>query len=514
MVPTRFSIEPLPRQPNLEYQQKLAKRLLRDVWTGDADAMARVHAFLRVEPDVDALTLHDAQLVIARGYGFESWAAMKRKIDFLTKSPLEQFDIAVRDGDADRARALLATHADVSALINKPRFDFDSTAIHQAKKNLPLVDVLLEFGADINARSTWWAGGFGILEWDLTLEQALPLIQRGAQLTAWAAAGLGLFEELKAIVRATPDVVRERGGDGKTVLHCAVTPEIGELLIDSGADLEARDTDHGSTPLQYLIADETIARRLIARGAAVDVFAAARLGDVALVERCLRGDPACVEARINRPPFTAPGGHIYGWTLGFDFTPIDVARTFGHADIAQLLLSRASPRCRFLDALWFGDAERARVELASHPKMLQELGPHDRSLLAAAAWWYRPDSVRLMLDVGFDPHVPGDHQSTPLDRASFHGYADIVGTLLTLDPAPPLSQKNQFGGTPLTACIYGSLHGWRTGHPQDHVRTLRLLLEAGSALDPTIVPTGNDAVDAFLRDWLRTRGKAAGAPQS
>jgi hypothetical protein len=108
-----------------------------------------------------------------------------------------------------------------------------------------------------------------------------------------------------------------------------------------------------------------------------------------------------------------------------------------------------------------------------------------------------------MLEVGFNPHVTGVHASTPLDRASFHGYADMVQTLLSLDPEPPLTQQNEFGGTPLGACIYGSLNGWRTGHPQDHVRTLQLLLEAGSPLDPTLLPTGNDELDDVMRAWLK-----------
>src|SRR4029079_15101611 len=128
------------------------------------------------------------------------------------------------------------------------------------------------------------------------------------------------------ILRATPDVVRERGGDGKTVIHCAATAEIAELVIEAGADLEVRDLDHHSTALQHLIADEQIARVLIAHGAAVDIFAAARLGDRALVEKCLQADAQCTDARVNRPPFAAPGLHIYGWTLGFDLTPADVAR--------------------------------------------------------------------------------------------------------------------------------------------------------------------------------------------
>jgi ankyrin repeat protein len=503
----RFPVEPLPARPSLEHQHKVAKRLLRDVWAGDADAIARLQAFLPGAPNPDVLKLHDAQLVVARGYGFDSWAAMKHKIESLTKSPLELFDIAVREGDAQRARELLEQNPDVRARINEPRFDFDSPAIHQARKNLPLVDVLLEHGADINARSTWWAGGFGILESNLTPQEATPLIHRGARITPWAAAGLGLIDEVKSIVRADPSSVNKRGGDGKTMLHCAASPAIAELLLDNGADLGARDVDHGSTPLQYLIADEGMARFLIARGADVDIFAAARLGDAGLIQECLRKHPLCAEVRVNYPPFSAPGGHIYSWTLGFDLTPADVARKFGHNAPAETIVSSLSPPPRILDAIWCGDRERAHRELALHPvspKTLESLG---HGLLAAAAWWYRPESVRLMLELGFDPHVPGMHRSTPLDRASFHGYADIVETLLSLDPNPPLEQLNEFGGMPLNACIHGSLHGWKTGHSQDHARTLTLLLRAGSPLDPAMLPTGNDELDGVMRAWLKGSGK-------
>ena len=154
---TRPTIAPLPPRPNYEQQQKLAKRLLRDLWDGQAEALERVSAFHPVPPRAEAMKLHDAQLVIARGYGFKSWAAMKLRIEQLTLSPLEQFDIAVRHGDAERARSILAADASVRAQINAPRFDFDSPAIHQAKKHLPVVDVLLEYGARVNRETH---GGF------------------------------------------------------------------------------------------------------------------------------------------------------------------------------------------------------------------------------------------------------------------------------------------------------------------------------------------------------------------
>ena len=115
-----MATEPLPSKPNLEFQHKLAKRLVRHVWANEPDAIARVRAFHPKPPHPDAMTLRDAQWVIARGYGFESWAAMKGKIDSLTRTPLELFDMAVRSGDAESARELLQKHAAVRAAINKP----------------------------------------------------------------------------------------------------------------------------------------------------------------------------------------------------------------------------------------------------------------------------------------------------------------------------------------------------------------------------------------------------------
>jgi hypothetical protein len=46
-------------------------------------------------------------------------------------------------------------------------------------------------------------------------------------------------------------------------------------------------------------------------------------------------------------------------------------------------------------------------------------------------------------------------------------------------------------------------NGWNTGFPRDHARTAQLLLDAGSPVDPTMIPTGNDELDGILREWIR-----------
>src|SRR5262245_49347384 len=104
-------VEPLPARPNLEMQQKRAKELLRAAWAGDDQALVRIRALHPKAPEPEALTLSDAQLVVARGYGFESWAAMKRKIESLTQTPVERFLGALHEGDVNRVRELLEQYA-------------------------------------------------------------------------------------------------------------------------------------------------------------------------------------------------------------------------------------------------------------------------------------------------------------------------------------------------------------------------------------------------------------------
>jgi ankyrin repeat protein len=496
-------VEPLPANPDLEKQRKLAKALARDVWRGEAQAVARVAALHPKPPTADKLLLSDAQLVIARGYGFASWAQLKRKIDGLTKKPMELFVAAVKAGDVDGARHLLAAHPDVAARINEPLFDFKQMAVHVAHRNLAMLDLLLAHGADINAKSTWEYGGFSILE-NVTPERAAPLMARGAQVDIWAAANLGMADRVKELIDTEPALINAKGGDGKRPLHYARTVEIAEFLLDRGAEIDALDDDHSSTPVQHLIGDNVnVCRLLVARGAKTDLLLAAALGDLALVRRHLDQDPASIGMRVSQDWFpmidTAPnGGHIYQWTLGFHVSTFDIARKRGHKDVLDFLLSRAPPLDSVMQALWSGDGDAADAVLAAEPTVIEQAPPQVLRQVADAARNNNTAAVKAMLERGLPVSAVSQHGATPLHWAAFHGNPNMLADVLRHDPPLELRDRD-FSGTPMGWAIQAALNHWHGISTAKHGECARLLLDAGAQVDETALPTGHDDLDQVLR---------------
>jgi ankyrin repeat protein len=499
-------VGPLPPNPNLDKQRKLAKALARDYWRGRPEAIERVRALHPTPPTADAFALSDAQLVVARGYGFAGWAHMKHKIDSLTKSPAELFVAAVETGDIDQVRRLLQSHRDLVARINEPMFGFDSPAVHAARTNLEMLDLLLAHGADLNARTSWDKGGFGVLE-QVSPEQAAPLIARGARVDIWAAANLGRMAELAQLVEQNPSLVHAKGGDGKRPLHFARTVEIAGYLLAHGAEIDALDDDHDSTPAQHLIGDHPdVAAFLVARGARSDLLLATALGDLDLVRRHLDAAPGAIAMRVDQSWFpmidtAANGGHIYQWTLGFHVSVFDIARKRGHADVLELLLQRAGPLERLTDALWSGDDARADAVLAGDPQLVERATGSVLRQVADAARNNNTMAVRAMLRRGFPATASSQHGGMPLHWAAFHGNPDMMQDILRHDP-PIDAQDRQFQGTPIGWLIHGALNPWRRISTGRHDACARLLLDAGAQVDETSLPTGHDAIDRVLRRHL------------
>src|SRR5947208_10644994 len=68
----------LPARPSLESLRKQATRLARDIVAGDAAAIARARAQL---PQAELpLSQRDAQLVLAREYGFPGWKDLLKEV--------------------------------------------------------------------------------------------------------------------------------------------------------------------------------------------------------------------------------------------------------------------------------------------------------------------------------------------------------------------------------------------------------------------------------------------------
>ena len=137
----------LHSNPSLQYLKKQAKALLRNMPQGK---------------------LADVQQTLANEYGFASWAKMKSHVEALGFSPQQELKAAVCDMDAARVHQVLKRHPELRAKIDDPLPDygFGQHALFAAvqRSDRATIDVLLDAGANIQKRTDWWAGGFGVLD--------------------------------------------------------------------------------------------------------------------------------------------------------------------------------------------------------------------------------------------------------------------------------------------------------------------------------------------------------------
>lgn len=496
----------LPSRPSLEQLRNQAKDLLKAQKAGDAGANERVR---QVHPrwsgaagsgSPPGISLSDAQLVIAREYGFSSWSKLKAHVESIileTGEPQELLKQAFQANDAVLFGKLLDRYPEFKTKINEPIGAFDSPAITLVRSR-EMLDVLLAAGADINAKSRWWAGGFGLLH-GAEPELARYAIQRGAVVDVHAAARLGLVEKLRELISGEPELVHARGGDGQTPLHFASTIEIAEFLLERGAAIDARDVDHESTPAQYMVRDrQDIARLLVRRGCRTDLLMAAALGDLELVRKHLDADPECIHMRVSDEYFPMvnkkSGGTIYQWMLGWYVSAHDVAKQFGHENVFRLLMERSPAEVKLLAACWAADPAGVKSLITEQPGLVAGLANAYRRQVAHAARNNNLAAVRVMLAAGLPVDAVGQHRATPLHWAAFHGNAEMAGEILRYNP-PLEATDADFQGTPLGWAIYGSEHGWYccTG---DYAATTRKILEAGAK--PPEKAGGTEAVRDVL----------------
>jgi ankyrin repeat protein len=399
----------------------------------------------------------------------------------------ERLRDAFHGHDAGAVRRLLRQHPDLALRIDEPVFTFDAPAIVHYANDVDVVDVLLEFGANPNRRSDWWAGGFHALH-VASGAAAERLIAGGAVVDACAAAHLDRPDLLGRLIADDPKRVHERGGDGQTPLHFATSRTVVDLLLSAGADIDARDVDHRGTAAEWMLDRHRgagrfqLAQYLVERGATADIFLAAALGLTDRARGMLQANGDLLRLRTGRDgygPQEPSSYHIYFWTIGDGRSPLDVAVQFEQSGTLDAMLPFATPVQRLQCSCRQSDEETARRIVREHPGIVESLAPEEHRIIADAAWNGDARAVALMLDLGFNPRTPGHDSGTALHLAAWEGSVDTVEALLRHPDASELlsNRDAHHGGTPLGWCCHGSLHG----NPRhDHAGVARLLLEAGA----------------------------------
>lgn len=398
--------------------------------------------------------------------------------------PRKEYIEAVNKGDANRVKSLLTNNKDLHEYINEPWFSFDAPAIVFAASivNQPLVDVLLDAGADIDAKSSWWAGGTSALQHATgsmlayNKELAEYLIERGATIDAHAAAGLDMVDTLAELIHSNPDIVNAPGCDGMSPLHFAATPRIAELLLENGADINLRDRDHNGTAAQWTMRRRPkVCRYLLENGADGDVVLYCVMGDVDKAKAEFQDNPDLLRLRINMKAaegyiipsnkstrsssngaqeYNVPGGHVYVYQIGPTMPLLEVALQSKQMKIVDLLIDLGyeinlrdwyvlvgqGPK-RF-DKLLKGFIDKGRD--------INSLQKHKRSMWAPLHWVAQrglTDGIACLLANGADPNVITDKGQTPLHFIAQKGVGKNQVQLL-IENGANLNVRDNDGKTP------------------------------------------------------------------
>jgi ankyrin repeat protein len=335
-------VRSLPPNPNLEHLKHQAKDLL-EAHAGRTPEMAqRLREFHpRFNGAMDAavfdahLSLSDAQLAIAREYGFPSWARLRAYIEKPVLFDRLKLPHHERIENVAFRRAVdLLDAGDVAGL--RAHLKENPNLVHQRVGfeggNYFRNPSLLEFVAENPVRH-------GSLPANI-VEVTRAILDAGVERSA-------INETLMLV--ATGSVPRE----------CGVQVPLIDLLCDYGADPDK------AVHAAALHGEFGAVDALIARGARLDLPVAAALGRVEAARRLLA--QASPEDRHLALTLAADGGHVEVVRLLLDAgedpnrynpvgghshtTPLHQAAGAGHEEVVRLLVERGA-RLDMKDILW------------------------------------------------------------------------------------------------------------------------------------------------------------------
>jgi ankyrin repeat protein len=250
----------LPERADLDQLKRQAKELLDGFLAGESSAVAEVREYYR-DADLKRFALHDAQLVLARAYGFDSWPKLRASVDGVTAARLHD---AVEKGDVDVVKDVLHRRPEI---VNRDRPGHpERLALHIAVlgRNAAMTRLLMEHGA--NARSGIWPYRKETHAITLAAERGydeiVAIIQETELLGKKAERGPvapppEIHPAASAVVRGDAGWILARQAEGTLInpasgdglLTLAVKhdrPEILALLLELGFDPDERRREPGS----------------------------------------------------------------------------------------------------------------------------------------------------------------------------------------------------------------------------------------------------------------------------
>jgi hypothetical protein len=431
----------LPDRPNLSQYRKQAKELVKALRSADADALARVMAHhprfgavTATGERLEAFALADAQLVIARELGIDSWPKLVVEIEKRSgaDSPARVWKLVARAviaGDVVALEPLLRDHEQLLREDPPKASWFDGLPPRLSGGD---VRALI---ASNHSFATWEEyEAFAVESRDETsltarFEAAVDAVVRGDEAT------------LERLLRAHPELVHSRSSRSH---HSTLLLYVGANGIEGFRQ---------KTPKNAV----RIARILLAAGADVDAVGEMYGGTTTLGLVATSVHPVTTGVQEELISLLVGAGASLARAVAPDYTHgrvVNACLANGRGEGAELVAKRGA-ELDLEGAAGVGRLDVVKAFFDEHGGLIPDTSAEQ--LVRGSFWaccYGRRDVVEFLLEHGVDPAESRGHE-TMLHGAALGGHSDIVRILLAHGASIDVKDDN-YHATPLG----WALHGW------------------------------------------------------